>query len=125
MIAAGNGNMILTATGGTLSNAGTVRTYGGNLTVVAGGAVSGAGVYADVAGTASFTAGGNIDLTTASNRFVSARVSLDTTSGSVQFTNSVGAVLNGASATSSVTIASGGSITTGGSATGLDSGSGA
>ncbi len=123
MIAAGNGNMILTATGGALSNAGTVRTYGGNLTVVAGGAVSGAGVY-DVAGTASFTAGGNIDLTTASNRFVGA-VSLDTTSGSVQFTNSVATVLNGASATSGVSIASGGSITTGGSATGLDSGSGA
>ncbi|WP_153161844.1 YDG domain-containing protein [Zoogloea sp. 1C4] len=123
MIAAGNGNMILTATGGALSNAGTVRTYGGNLTVVAGGAVSGAGVY-DVAGTASFTAGGNIDLTTASNRFVGA-MSLATTSGSVQLVNSVATVLNGASATSGVSIASGGSITTGGSATGLDSGSGA
>ncbi|WP_298621958.1 YDG domain-containing protein [uncultured Zoogloea sp.] len=123
MIAAGNGNMILTATGGALSNAGTVRTYGGNLTVVAGGAVSGAGVY-DVAGTASFTAGGNIDLTTATNRFVGA-MSLATTSGSVQLVNSVATVLNGASATSGVSIASGGSITTGGSATGLDSGSGA
>ena len=124
VIAAGNGNITLTSSGGGLVNNGAVRTYGGNLSVnAAAGTVSGTGSY-NVAGTATFTTSGDISLTNPANTF-SGAVSLLSSTGQVQFNNSQATVLAGAtSGAGGVSLTSGGSITSTGSPSGINTSTG-
>lgn len=118
LISAGNGNIILTATAGALTNAGSIRTAGGSLTVSAGTIITGAGNYI-VAGAASFSAISDITLSTSTNKF-SGNVSLLSTSGAVAFINANATTLKGATAgAGGISIASTGSITTATSPTGI------
>ena len=116
IIAAGNGNINLTATAGALTNAGSIRTFGGNLTVGANTGISGAGSY-NIAGTSSFTStNGSVTLGTTSNKFTGAVSATSGAAGSITLYNnqltSLGAISAG---TGGVTITSNGHLT--GSAT--------
>ncbi|MBV5304239.1 MAG: filamentous hemagglutinin N-terminal domain-containing protein, partial [Chlorobium sp.] len=111
--AVGDGGITLTATAGSIANAGKVRTYGaGALTAHAAGAISGAGSY-NVVGTSSFISdSGSITLSAATNKFTGA-VSLDSgDTGIISLTNSQNTSLGAISAgTGGVTVASTGNIT--------------